>query len=97
MTDRLRIAYRSDATGRTETYVEAVDPAPSSGPGKVMISKGSLGMPRFRQDGKEMYYMSSEGKMMAVPVTLGSTFHAGEPVPLFALPADPGPARPNGV
>jgi hypothetical protein len=39
--------------------------------------------PRWRQDGKELFYLSAEGKMMAVPVTAGPSFSAGSPVVLF--------------
>jgi Tol biopolymer transport system component len=39
--------------------------------------------PRWRQDGKELFYVSAEGKMMAVAVTTGASFKAGSPVALF--------------
>jgi eukaryotic-like serine/threonine-protein kinase len=39
--------------------------------------------PRWRHDGKELFYVSAEGKMMAVAVTMGATFEAGSSVVLF--------------
>jgi hypothetical protein len=40
--------------------------------------------PRWRADGKELYFIAPDGKLMAVPVmAAGSTFAAGTPVPLF--------------
>jgi len=46
--------------------------------------------PRWRGDGKELFYLSSDGKMMAVPVTTGANFDASSPVALFqATPREP--------
>jgi hypothetical protein len=39
--------------------------------------------PRWRQDGKELFYLSAEGKMMTVAVRATATFEAGSPVALF--------------
>jgi hypothetical protein len=39
--------------------------------------------PRWRRDGKELYYLAPDGKMMAVPVKLGPPFEPGVAVPLF--------------
>jgi eukaryotic-like serine/threonine-protein kinase len=79
------IAYRSAETGRNETYVQPFNG--SSASGKWMISKGSQGMPRWRHDQKELYYLSTDGQVMAVPIETTPTFHAGEPVPLFRTPS----------
>ncbi len=40
-------------------------------------------MPRWRRDGKELFYISPNSEMMAVPVEAGPVFHAGNPQPLF--------------
>jgi Tol biopolymer transport system component len=39
--------------------------------------------PRWRQDGKELFYVSADGKLMAVEVTTDAGFKAGSPVALF--------------
>jgi hypothetical protein len=39
--------------------------------------------PRWRGDGKELFYLSSDYKVMAASVTTGTNFDAGTPVPLF--------------
>jgi eukaryotic-like serine/threonine-protein kinase len=39
--------------------------------------------PRWRQDGKELFYLSADGKMMAVGVKTGASFEADSPVALF--------------
>jgi hypothetical protein len=39
--------------------------------------------PRWRSDGKELFYLAPDGKIMATPVTTGANFDAGTPVALF--------------
>jgi hypothetical protein len=53
--------------------------------------------PEWRRDGKELFYVAADGKMMVVPVTIdGPTFNAGTPRALFDLevaePTAPYPA-----
>ena len=40
-------------------------------------------MPRWRRDGKELFYISPDSEMMAVDVTAKPVFGAGNPHPLF--------------
>jgi Tol biopolymer transport system component len=72
------VAYSSNETGNWEVYVS---PFPN-GTSKWQVSRGG-GEPRWRRDGKELFYLSAEGKMMAVPVRLGTGFEAGPPAVLF--------------
>src|ERR1700674_3868764 len=59
------IAYHSTESGRFEVYIRAF---PSSA-GKWQISnRGGGAIPRWRGDGKELFYMSSDFKMMAVTI-----------------------------
>jgi Tol biopolymer transport system component len=51
---------------------------------------GALGMISWRQDGKELYYLTPDWEVMVVDVTTTPTFEAGTPRLLFALP---GPLR----
>jgi len=79
------LAYSSNETGRGEIYVQ---PFPS-GAGKWQVSTSGGQFPRWRRDGRELFYMTqaSGGKMMAVDVTSsGSTFEAGSPKELFDSP-----------
>jgi Tol biopolymer transport system component len=73
------VAYSSNETGNSEVYVS---PFPSAD-GKWQVSRGGGEEPRWRRDGKELFYLSAEGKMMAVAVKTGSNFEAGSPVALF--------------
>ena len=73
------LAYQSDESGRTEIYVQSF-PEPGR---KVVDSQGGGTFPRWRRDGKELYYVSAADKLMAVPVETGANFSAGAPVRLF--------------
>ena len=58
--------------------------------GKWQVSTGGGEQPRWRGDGKELFYLSSDRKMMAVSVTAGANFDADPPVALFqATPRQP--------
>jgi serine/threonine protein kinase len=73
------MAYASNETGSTEIYVS---PFPSIN-GKWQVSSGGGQEPRWRQDGKELFYLSADGTIMAVAVTTGTSFKAASPVTLF--------------
>ena len=75
------VAYNSFVS-RAEIYVK---PFPT-GKGEVHVSKDGGFFPRWRGDGKELYYLSamSSGQMMAVDINVnGSTLQAGAPHALF--------------
>jgi len=79
------IAYASDESGRSEIYIQPF-PAPPSGGSKTPISRDGGSQPRWRRDGKELFYSSPDGKLIAVDVTEGPIFKAGAPKTLFQLP-----------
>jgi Tol biopolymer transport system component len=76
------IAYDSDESGRSEVYVQ-----PFMRPGaKVRISNNGGAQVRWRPDGKELFYISLDGRLTAVPIRLPSNDQnpeVGAPVPLF--------------
>jgi eukaryotic-like serine/threonine-protein kinase len=84
------VAYYSNESGRYEIYVRPFSADPSgaaSGVGlKWPISTGGGVLPRWRADGRELYYVALDGKLMAVAVTTGKGFQAGVPKPLFQTP-----------
>jgi Tol biopolymer transport system component len=75
------MAYGSDESGQPAVYVR---PFPS-GEGKWRISPARGEQPRWRGDGKELFFLGGDGKMMAAPVNPGpnGSFAAGSPTPLF--------------
>jgi Tol biopolymer transport system component len=75
------LAFDSDDSGRSEVYVQAY-PGPG---GKWQISAAGGAIPRWRGDGKELFYLSLDNKIMAVPLETTPAFHAGAPAPLFAV------------
>ena len=76
------IAYQSNESGRFEIYVQLF-PGPG---GKTQISTNGGRSPRWRRDGKELFYVGEDDRLMAVPITFasnGQTLEPGTPVPLF--------------
>jgi WD40 repeat protein len=81
------VAYVSDESGRPEVYVKPFPPS-SMGSNKFPISQSGGDQPRWRRDGKELFYFSLDGKLMAVDVTSNPLFHAGDPKHLFSPPGN---------
>jgi len=73
------VAYSSNESGAWEVYVTPF-PAPGS---KWQVSHGGGEEPRWRRDGKELFYLSPEGTLMSAKVNLGSSFEAMTPMALF--------------
>jgi Tol biopolymer transport system component len=78
--DNRWVAFVSNDSGRPEIYVQ-----PFPGPGrKQSISSNGGGQPRWRRDGRELFYIALDGRMMAVAVdTSGTQFVGRAPVALF--------------
>ncbi|MBZ5625136.1 MAG: serine/threonine-protein kinase [Acidobacteriia bacterium] len=80
------IAYVSNESGKTEVYVRSFSSDGKAG-GQQMISQGGGSQPLWRRDGKELFYISADSKVMAVPVSTAPTFRrVGAPVALFTAP-----------
>ena len=69
------LAYTSDETSRNEVYVQEFHPSPdgtsAAGGGKVRISNSGGSRPVWSRDGKELYYIAPDRKLMAVPIQAG--------------------------
>jgi len=97
--DNRFIAYLSneDNVDRGEVYVRPFDPgkpdAPLTGKGVRVSKDGTIGMITWRQDGKELYFMTRDWEVMAVDISTTPTFTAGTPRLLFKLPG-PLPGNP---
>jgi Tol biopolymer transport system component len=79
------LAYESNESGRFEVYVQ---PFPEAG-GKWQMSSAGGTQPRWRRDGKELYYVAPDARLMAVTVAAtpdGKTLDPGVPSPLFRTP-----------
>ena len=78
------IAYQSQESGqRAEIYVQRF---PGAGAKSQISATGGVQV-RWRRDGKELFYLAADNRLIAVPIRLDSernTVEAGTPVPLFA-------------
>jgi len=75
------VAYASDESGNWEIYVTSFPGAA----GKWQVSRGGGTEPRWRGDGKEIFYIGPSGMLMAVSVNGASAFVTGTPAPLFQI------------
>ena len=83
------IAYNSDESGNWEVYVQ-----PFPGPGeKVRISTNGGVQANWRADGRELFYQTLDGSLMAAPLKPGTKVEAGIPRPLFRTPIVVDPVR----
>jgi len=76
------IAYQSNESGQPEIYVQ---PFPGPGPKSRVSTNGGIQV-RWRQDGRELFYLAADGRLMAVPIpagSSGSTIEPGAAMPLF--------------
>ncbi len=83
------VAYASNESGRFEVYVQ---PFPGPG-GKWQVSTDGGTAPLWRRDGKELFYIAADSKLMAVPVKTGAVFESEEPRPLFEARLRNDPSR----
>ena len=84
------LAYGSDESGRSEIYVT---PFPGGG-SKWQISLAGGTSPRWRRDGKEIFFLAADSTLVATEVeTSGSVFQVGAQRPLFHLTLRTGATR----
>ena len=75
------VAFVSNELGQPDVYVTAV-----SGGARTRISTGGGTSPRWRRDGRELFYAASDNRsIMAVPVATGRSFTPGVAARLFTL------------
>jgi hypothetical protein len=73
------IAYSSQRSGTLEVYVQEFP----SGSSKRTVSTNGGRWPRWRRDGRELFYISGDGTLTAVTIQAAGTLEVGLPVPLF--------------
>jgi Tol biopolymer transport system component len=82
------ISYTSDESGRPEVYLGRF-PGPLR---KQQVSTAGGGMAEWRGDGRELFYVALDGKLMSVPLDLaagGDSIDVRTPVPLFDAKVGP--------
>src|SRR4029079_10924115 len=74
------IAFVSNDSGMYQIVVQSF-PDPNGGRWQITAQGGVE--PKWRRDGKELYYLALDGKLMAVPIKTDRTFEAGTAIQLF--------------
>jgi Tol biopolymer transport system component len=87
------VAYQSNASGRYEIVVR---PFPGKDPARTVSRDGGK-YPRWRGDGKELFFVSPTGTMMAAAFDPTSGLSPGDPQSLFATQIRVGDTRPYAV
>lgn len=87
--DQRWVAYVSNEAGPNEVFVAELRFDPASGNAAVgdgvLVSKGGGFAPRWRGDGRELYYLRTEGSVMAVEVNAAPALTPGATTQLFRL------------
>jgi Tol biopolymer transport system component len=73
----------SNASGQREVYVT---PFPPTG-AMIRVSTAGGAIARWNRDGKELVYLSPDGKLVAVPIQTSPSLHMGAPAAVFEIDA----------
>jgi Tol biopolymer transport system component len=76
-----QLAFTSEETGRPEVVVASLD-----GRSHLQVSSGGGFLPRWRRDGRELFYLTAKGELVAVSVTREARLAVGETRRLFSPP-----------
>jgi Tol biopolymer transport system component len=82
-------AFVSDESGQPQVYLQSF-PSPTR---QEQVSTGGGTQPRWRPDGRELFYLAPDGKIMAVSMRGNATLETDAPRPLFNTPLDSGALR----
>jgi Tol biopolymer transport system component len=83
--DERWLAYTSNESGVGEVVVQ---PFPDPSSGKWPVSTGGGSAPRWRRDGRELFYVDKDRRLVSVPVNGAGRFELGRATSLFTLPAE---------
>jgi Tol biopolymer transport system component len=83
------IAYVSDESGADEVYVRAIN-----GTAKHRVSLAGGVQPRWRRDGRELFFLAPNNWLVSVPLSPREPFDFGRPTPLFEGCASTAARRP---
>jgi serine/threonine protein kinase/dipeptidyl aminopeptidase/acylaminoacyl peptidase len=87
------IAYTTNESGRFEVFVQSFPPSDNKWP----VSSGGGVLPLWRHDGRELFYLTLDGKVMSVDVKTDGPFESGTPKELFQTDIQQGPGLPYAV
>ncbi len=75
------VALTSNESGRDEVQLRTFPDAEN----RLIVSSGGGHSPRWRGDGKELFYVAADGTVMAVAISY-NPWHVGAATPLFQAP-----------
>ncbi len=75
------IAYCSPESGRSEVYLTSF-PEPAE---RIRVSASGGSRPRWKRDGREIYFVSEDNEMIATPVRLAAGVEIGQARSLFRI------------
>jgi dipeptidyl aminopeptidase/acylaminoacyl peptidase/predicted Ser/Thr protein kinase len=75
------IAYCSPESGRSEVYLTSY-PEPGE---RIRVSVSGGSRPRWKRDGREIYFVSADNEMIAAPVRLAAAGEVGQARTLFRI------------
>jgi DNA-binding winged helix-turn-helix (wHTH) protein len=81
------LTFTSNESGRTEVYVQAFESTPTprvTGERHLVTRSGAQAL-RWRRDGKELFYLSFDGRVYGVPAKLSPKPEFGPATPLFTI------------
>ena len=73
------VAYTSNESGRWEVYVQSFPPSAD----KLMVSSTGGALPLWRDDGKELFYLTEDGRVMSADIKSGAKLESSVPQQLF--------------
>ena len=83
------LAFSANETGRSEIYVQRFESGdtPKMTGERRRVSQDGGNMPRWRRDGKELFFVAPDRRIFAVSANGSKDLEFGTPSPLFRLPA----------
>jgi hypothetical protein len=78
------VSYESNESGRTEIYIRPFSESGSATAGQWQISTAGGAQSRWSHDGRELFWIAPDGKLMAAAITVrGNSIEPGVPAALF--------------
>ena len=81
------LAFTSNETGRAKVYIQSFEAGdtPHLAGERYLVSQQAAASLRWRHDGKELFYLASDGRIYGVPTSLHSKLKIGKPIPLVTI------------
>ena len=87
------MAYTSDESGTPEVYVQRFTEGEDASASRIRVSTSGGSNPRWRRDGRELFYISGARKLVSVAVRSGSTFEVDASQALFDVSRSTTPSQ----